>query len=141
MTREQKYREQLQSLGIYDPAFDPAITELSQLDRDMKRARDAWAATVPKGCKPSLLDPHYQVICQLRRERLVLRESLGLTPKSLRRLRGAPDAPMPQDLITEKLTAIAEKVTAYGLPDCVQIGHNCEEEPLPSPMGAEDADD
>lgn len=138
MTREQVYKAQLQSLGIYDPAFDPAIKELAQLDRDMKRARDAWSATVPKGEKPSLRDPLYQVIIQLRRERLTLRESLGLTPKSLRKVRDVPDAAASsQDLIADKLTAIAERVQAYGLPDMSNLDTEAKGGPIPSPI-AED---
>lgn len=120
-TREQIYREQLQALGIYDPAFDPAIGDLAQLDRDMTRARKAWSATVPRGQKPSMLDPHYQLILQLRRERQALRESLGLTPKALRKLRGTPEAPVPEDLIAERLAAIQERVNTYTVPDLSKL--------------------
>ena len=72
MTREQIYKEQLQALGIYDPAFDPEIK-----------------ATAPPGGKPSFLDAHYPIIVQLEDKILAHREALGLTPKSLRKLKGA----------------------------------------------------
>lgn len=112
--REKTYIEQLKALGIYDEAFDPAISNLAQAERDLTRAKKAWAATVPKGAKPSLLDPHYELIRQLRREILIHREALGLTPKALRRLRGpAPAGPSEQELICERLDAIAARVSTY----------------------------
>ena len=89
MTREQIYRQQLQSLEIYDPAFDPEIKTLAQLERRLTRAQKAWSASAPEGGKPSFLDPHYQVVIQLEREILTHREALGLTPKALRKLKGA----------------------------------------------------
>jgi len=88
-TREKIYIEQLQALGIYDPAFDPEIKQLAELDRRRTRARKAWSDTAPAGGKPSFLDPHYQVLQQIERDILVHREALGLTPKALRRLKGA----------------------------------------------------
>ena len=92
MTREQIYREQLQALGIYDPAFDPEIKTLAILERRKTRAEKAWSQTAPPGGKPSFLDPHYQIIVQLEDKILAHREALGLTPKALRRLRGVYDS-------------------------------------------------
>ena len=89
MTREQVYTEQLQALGIYDPAFDPEIKTLAQLERRMTRAQKEWSATAAPGNKPSFLDPHYQIIVQLEDKILTHREALGLTPKALRKLKGA----------------------------------------------------
>ena len=91
MTREDKYKSQLQALGIYDPAFDPEISTLAKLERRKTRAEKAWSATAPKGGKPSFLDPHYAVIVQLEDKILAHREALGLTPKALRRLKGVYD--------------------------------------------------
>ena len=117
MTREQIYKAQLIELGIYEKAFDPEIRTLADLERDLTRARKAWSATVPKGAKPSLLDPHYAIINGLRREILNHREALGLTPKALRKLRGAaPAGPTSGELITEKLDTIAQRVAGYDLP-------------------------
>ena len=87
MTREQTYKQQLQALEIYDPAFDPEITTLAQCERQLTRAMKEWSATAPKGEKPSVLEPQYKVIQDLRKEILQHRESLGLTPKSLRKLK------------------------------------------------------
>ena len=115
MPREQTYREQLQELGIYEKAFEPEISTLAQLERELTRAKKAWSATVPKGAKPSMLDPHYDLICSLRREILTHREALGLTPKALRRLRGqtGSDGPSQKDLMNTLLSGIAERVGAY----------------------------
>ena len=88
MTREEKYIAQLQALGVWDEAFRPEVEELAQLEREKARVKKAWTATVPKGGKPSFTHPLYEILTQLRREVLVHREALGLTPKSLRRLKG-----------------------------------------------------
>jgi hypothetical protein len=89
VTREQVYKEELQELGIYDPAFEPEIKTLAQLERRLTRAQKAWSATAGADGKPSFLDPHYQIIVQLEDKILIHREALGLTPKALRKLKGA----------------------------------------------------
>lgn len=116
-TREQIYRQQLRDLGIYDPAFEPLITDLAQMDRRWTRAKKEWAATAPPGGKPSFLDPTYAAVTQIERDRRALRDDLGLTPKALRKLRGAAEPPVPEDLIATRLQAIADRVDAYTLPD------------------------
>lgn len=88
-TREQIYQEQLKALGIYDPAFDPEIKTLAKLERRKTRVEKEWSETAPKGGKPSFLDPHYAIITQLERDILTHRETLGLTPKAMRRIKGA----------------------------------------------------
>lgn len=112
--REDIYRQQLKELGLYEEAFEPEIATLAKLERRRTRAEKAWSATVPKGEKPSFLDPLYQVCVQLEREILTHRETLGLTPKALRKLRGptaaGPDEP---ELITRRLDLIAERVSQY----------------------------
>lgn len=89
MSRESIYREQLKALGIYDQAFEPEIKLLAELERRRTRAKKAWSATAEEGEKPSFTDPHYQVIVQLEREILTHRETLGLTPRALKRVKGA----------------------------------------------------
>ena len=116
-TREQTYAAQLKALGVYDPAFEPLIRDLAKAERRRTRVEKAWAKTAPPGGKPSFLDPHWQIITQLDREILIYREAMGLTPKSLRKLRGSPEPAAPQDLIAERLNTIAERVGAYQLPD------------------------
>lgn len=115
MTREQIYKAQLVALGIYEPAFDPLIKDLAKAERRRTRAEKEWSKTAPPGGKPSFLDPHYQVVAALDREILGYREVMGLTPKSLRRLRGATDAAgdADRDPITERLDRIAARVEGY----------------------------
>lgn len=116
MTREEKYIAQMKELGIWDEAFRPEVAELAQLEREKKRIKDAWAATVPKGCKPSFTDPHYALLVAARREILAHREALGLTPKSLRKLRGSSGEPATigrGDLLIEKLEELSRRTAAY----------------------------
>ena len=88
MTKEDVYKSQLQQLGIYNPAFDPEIKTLAQLERRLTRVQKAWSATAKDGEAPSFLNPHYAVIVQLEDKILAHREALGLTPKALRKLKG-----------------------------------------------------
>ena len=112
-SREKIYKAQLEALGIYEPAFDPLIKDLAKAERRRTRAEKEWAKTAPPGGKPSFLDPHYQVVAALDREILGYREVMGLTPKSLRRLRGVPEAAVDSDPITERLDRIAARVDSY----------------------------
>lgn len=118
MTREQIYKAQLEALGIYEPAFEPMIKDLAKAERRRTRAEKEWAKTAPPGGKPSFLDPHYQVVAALDREILGYREVMGLTPKSLRRLRGVPEAAVDSDPITERLDKIAARVDSYSALPC-----------------------
>lgn len=89
MTLEQKYTEQLTELGVYEKAFEPAIHSLAILERELSRAMKEWKKTAPDPkSAPSVLAPQYEIITRLRRDILAARESLGLTPKGLKRLRG-----------------------------------------------------
>ena len=87
MAKEQTYKQQLISLGVYDPAFDGAIHVLCIQERELSRAMRAWKATVPKEEAPSITDPLYAEISKLRRDILARQDALGLTPKGLQRLR------------------------------------------------------
>ena len=87
MAKEATYKQQLNDLGIYDPAFDPAIHVLCIQERELSRAMKAWKATVTKDQSPSIADPLYQEIAKLRRDILARQDALGLTPKGLQRLR------------------------------------------------------
>lgn len=88
MTKEQKYAAELRRLGIYDPAFEPTIHELSVLEREQSRTRKALKhvaeADVPD---TAAMDKLYQVVLQQGKMILAMRETLGLTPKSLKRFR------------------------------------------------------
>lgn len=95
MAKETVYQQQLKDLGVYDPAFDPAIHVLCIQERELSRAMKAWKATVPKNEAPSITDPLYVEISKLRRDILARQDALGLTPKGLQRLRknAAPASP------------------------------------------------
>ena len=86
-SKETVYQQQLESLGVYDRAFDPAIHVLCIQERELSRAMKAWKDTVPKDKAPSIADPLYQEISKLRRDILARQDALGLTPKGLQRLR------------------------------------------------------
>ena len=87
MGKEQTYKQQLQNLGIYDPAFDGAIHVLCIKERELSRAMKVWKSTAPKDEAPSITDPLYAEISKLRRDILARQDALGLTPKGLQRLR------------------------------------------------------
>jgi hypothetical protein len=87
MAKEETYKQQLQDLGVYDPAFDPAIHVLCIQERELSRAMKAWKATAAKDKAPLITDPLYHVISKLRRDILARQDALGLTPKGLQRLR------------------------------------------------------
>lgn len=87
-TKEQTYKSQMEKLGVYDAAFDAAIHELCILEREMSRARKQLKAKTAEGQAPSLTDPLYGVIRQINTAVLAYRDSLGLTPKGLRKLKG-----------------------------------------------------
>ena len=93
-SKETTYKLQLESLGVYDPAFDPAIHVLCIQERELSRAMKAWKATAPgKDESPLITDPLYAEISKLRRDILARQDALGLTPKGLQRLRkNAPPA-------------------------------------------------
>lgn len=121
MAKEQVYIQQLQDLGVYDPAFDPAIHVLCIQERELSRAMKAWKATAAKDQSPLITDPLYQEISKLRRDILARQDALGLTPKGLQRLRknAAPassDAPpiagTPNQGFAALMNQIKEKANA-----------------------------
>ena len=86
-SKEAKYTQDLQSLGVYDPAFDNVIHMLCIQERELSRAMKAWAATKgPDDKFPSIDHPLYAEIAKLRRDILARQDALGLTPKALQRL-------------------------------------------------------
>lgn len=95
-SKEARYKRQLESLGVYDPAFDDAIHVLCIQERELSRAMKAWKATAPgKNESPSITDPLYAEISKLRRDILARQDALGLTPKGLQRLRKNAPATSP----------------------------------------------
>ena len=121
MAKEQVYIQQLQDLGFYDPAFDPAIHVLCIQERELSRAQRAWAATKGDAKHPSIDHPLYAEISKLRRDILARQDALGLTPKGLQRLRKnaapassdvAPIAGTPNQGFAALMNQIKEKANA-----------------------------
>lgn len=134
-TREQIYTQQLKDLGIWEDAFAPMVKELAQIDRRRTRLQKAWAASAPPGGKPSFLDPHYALIVQAERDALAFREAMGLTPKSLRRLRGAvPEAPAKDGGISAKLDALLAQAESYDVDTLIR--HDEAGQPVPGLPGS-----
>ena len=89
MTREQKYKAQLQALGVYREIFDPEIHTLCEMERDHQRTRKAW-----KAAGSPIESKLYDALTQQRRDILAHRDALFLTPRALRKVRpmvGADD--------------------------------------------------
>ena len=97
MTKEEKYTAQLKQLGIWEPAFAPAVHDLCILEREQARTRKAWKAAAAESEDAAFNDPLYGVIMKQGEAIQRMREALGLTPKGLRRFRrdfgaGKPEA-------------------------------------------------
>lgn len=82
------YAEQLKSLGIYSEAFDGAIHELCIMERELRRARAQLKKTYKGDDYAAFTDPLYSTIRQLQTSILSYRDSLGLTPKGMQKLKG-----------------------------------------------------
>jgi len=96
MKAEDKYRAEMERLGIWDDAFLPTVHDMCMLEREIRRCRAAWKETAEDGKNPSPLDEHYTLLRQLSKELQGYRETLGLTPKGLRRLRAGAIAQEPE---------------------------------------------
>lgn len=103
MKAEDKYKRQLEELGVWQDAFAPEVHTLCMMERELRREQKAWrdaAAALKAGVDPEdglpsdrakllkAVDAHYGLILTLRRDILSHRDALGLTPKGLQRLRG-----------------------------------------------------
>ena len=111
-TKEQKYANTMKRLGIYDPAFDSTIHQLAILEREQSRTRKAWKKFAEGSEEPAMLDRLYAVILQQDKQILTLRESLGLTPKALKRFRaefGTPVEDEPEEKPKNALELLMEK--------------------------------
>lgn len=108
-TKEEKYKSQLVALGIYEEAYDPAIHELCVLEREMSRARKQLKASAPDGQAPSYADPLYGVVRQLQTNILAYRDALGLTPKSLKKLKGQAGSSAPPAGVQNPLEVILSR--------------------------------
>lgn len=110
MTREQTYAEQLKSLGIYDPAFEPEIHTLAIMERDLQKALKVW-----KKSDGEMVGKTWDAICSLRRDILQHRDALGLTPKAYKRIRdqhgpATDTGDVPTGGSNDKLSGVLDKL-------------------------------
>lgn len=93
MTREQLIADKMREAGTYDPIYDEEIHMLAGMERDLKRAMSQWKKPKYKGGDGGDFDAAlWPVVQQLRKDVLAHYDSLGLTPKGMKRLRaGAAD--------------------------------------------------
>lgn len=97
-------RADMEAVGTYNPIFDKTIKDLAKKERELSRAEKAWRAAYyidgkqhepqmvaqlinKQGVPYTAKDPYYSVVDALRKDVLALRSQLGLTPKSLQRVR------------------------------------------------------
>lgn len=88
MSREQDIEKMLTELGIFHPAFRGEIHQLCILERELSRARKEWKRTAKDGETPSFTEPVYANILKIQAEIDKKNETLGLTPKALKRIKG-----------------------------------------------------
>jgi hypothetical protein len=116
MSRETDYADQLKTLGVYEPAFDPAIHDLCVTEREYGRAMKDWReAAKTQGAQAKASDELYAVVAKLRLSIQNQREALGLTPRGLQKLRGKPkgEGGVAGEAMSRKLDAIWERLQAY----------------------------
>ena len=95
MGKEAMIKADMEAVGTYNPIFDSTIRQLAKTERELAKAEKAWRANggqmvaelVNKtGATYTAKDPHYAVVDQLRKDIMALKNQLGLTPKSLKRV-------------------------------------------------------
>lgn len=105
MGREAMIRADMEAVGTYNSIFDKTIKDLAKRERELSRAEKRWRAAYVdengKQLEPQMVveafnkaggiyrarDPYYVEVARLRKEVEALRSQLGLTPKSLQRVR------------------------------------------------------
>lgn len=87
MGRKEKIIEDMERLGVYEPAYLPAIDDLVTRERERSAIRKAWKATAEPDERPSFEHPLYAEIKIANRDISKLRYDLGLVPAGLQRLR------------------------------------------------------
>lgn len=88
MTREQLIADKMRAAGTYDPIYDEEIHVLAGMERDLKRALSQWKKKKKDGGDGGDFGAAlWPVVQQLRKDVLAHYDSLGLTPKGMKRLR------------------------------------------------------
>lgn len=106
--KETQIREAMTALGVYNAVYEPQIKELAKLERELGRAEKAWRDAYKgmkgddgKAIEPQMVvtliakdgtpyrtkDPYYSAVEKIRKEVQAQRQQLGLTPKSLQRVK------------------------------------------------------
>lgn len=84
MTKEEKYKAQMEALGIWDEAFSGAVHDLCMLERDQAKTRTAWRTALTDNAKTAA--ELSELLMAQDRQIQAHRDALCLTPKALRRL-------------------------------------------------------
>lgn len=101
MGREAMIRADMEAVGTYNVIFEPTIKQLAKAERELAKAEKTWrsnggqmvAELVNKtGGKYTAKDPHFAVVDQMRKDIMALRNQLGLTPNSLKRVQAKQEA-------------------------------------------------
>lgn len=101
MGREAMIRADMEAVGTYNVIFEPTIRQLAKAERELAKAEKTWRANggqmvaelVNKtGGKYTAKDPHFAVVDQMRKDIMALRNQLGLTPNSLKRVQAKQEA-------------------------------------------------
>lgn len=101
MGREAMIRADMEAVGTYNQIFEPTIRQLAKAERELAKAEKTWRSNGGKmvaeltnktGGTYTAKDPHYAVVDQMRKDILALRNQLGLTPNSLKRVQAKQEA-------------------------------------------------
>lgn len=113
MTREQTIAAKMREAGTYDPIYDEEIHVLAGMERDLKRALSQWKKSTDKGGDGGDFNAAlWPTVQSLRKDILAHYDSLGLTPKGMKRLRSAAAADSPSAVQTAS-PAISEMLDAF----------------------------
>lgn len=110
--KETQIRQAMEALGTWNAVYEPQVKELAKLERELARAEKAWRMAYVgddgKAAEPQMVvtliakdntpyrtkDPYYSAAEKLRKEVAAARQQLGLTPKSLQRVKEQNTAQM-----------------------------------------------
>lgn len=115
--KEQEYIQQLTDMGIWRPAFLSVVHQLVVMENELSRTMREWRRAEPDSKKPSPVQhPLYAVIQAQRKDILAVKDSLGLTPKGLRKLTGAavPDSGTAPESFGSKLDKLMDHMSGMG---------------------------
>lgn len=87
MGRKETIIQDMERLGIYEPAYLPAIDDLVKREKERSAIRKEWKATADPGKRPSFTHPLYAKIETANRDISKMRYDLGLVPKGLEAIR------------------------------------------------------